>query len=326
MKAPFIGFELDAIENAERAAAAAGVPVHEVVGGLPLCWRWCWRMNKDTLSPIQLAGFFRPALTPALVAFGFLEAGEGPDFRVAGAERLLGITAKKAASGKARAASALRDSAGKMQKQPADIQRPASGGPAASQLYHPTPNTQHQEAKTAAGEPPKSAEPQPAPPPAVKPTPPPAQEPLMPAAADFAAWAQGERADKFGALPEHPDRAKFDAFWLEFAAELGGEQSRAQGTWLAYLEAEWPQSLTPTCPWSAFLATWRKYVPNRAAAPRPEPPGCAACGGTQGQVSPVWGRPLCSPCFAAYRAEGVQGPDTDAWVSRQRSPPAEVAA
>lgn len=65
----------------------------QVLGGLALLWRHCWRGKVDRVTAEQLAGFFcspAPGLPGALVAFGFLEAGD--TYRVRGVDRYLRLS------------------------------------------------------------------------------------------------------------------------------------------------------------------------------------------------------------------------------------------
>jgi hypothetical protein len=100
MSSNYIAFELDAFDDAEAAARAAGTSADVIMAGLLRLWRHCWRHKTDQVVPSQLLGIFGTSVSPALVAFGFLEELEA-GFRVRGAERYLRIQKARSAGGKA---------------------------------------------------------------------------------------------------------------------------------------------------------------------------------------------------------------------------------
>jgi hypothetical protein len=100
---PYIRFDLDAIDSAADVAAAAGVSINDIAGGLPRMWRHCWRKKSDTVEIAQLVAFFggdTGRVSQALASFGFLEA-TGTGWRVRGAERYLRVSEGKSKGGHA---------------------------------------------------------------------------------------------------------------------------------------------------------------------------------------------------------------------------------
>ncbi len=135
---PYIATDLDAFDDADAVAGATGLLAPLVLGGLARTWRWCWRNKTDRVTAEQLAGFFcspLPGLPAALVAFGFLEAGE--TYRVRGANRYLHITSVRSKAGQLRASGAQRDSRGRLRK--------SSTGPAHAGDATSTPPAHHQQ-------------------------------------------------------------------------------------------------------------------------------------------------------------------------------------
>ena len=133
----FIQVELDAYDRAEGVAGLLGVPTREVMGGLALLWRWCWKEKTDICGEAHLRGFFGGegrSVVEALEAFRFIER-TGDGCRVRGAERYLRISKARAEAGRSRAASAKRDERGRLRPAiagevldapPAKHQRPTS--------------------------------------------------------------------------------------------------------------------------------------------------------------------------------------------------------
>lgn len=135
---PYIATDLDAFDDAQSVAGATGLSPPQVLGGLALTWRYCWRNKVDRVTAEQVAAFFcspLPGLPGALVAFGFLADLGEHGFRVRGVERYLHISAARSAAGKVRAANAKRSSDGRLEpsKQPAPSQHVLDGQPAPRQ-------------------------------------------------------------------------------------------------------------------------------------------------------------------------------------------------
>jgi hypothetical protein len=139
----YIAFDLDALNVARDVGAAASLPEERITHGLLRMWAWCFREKTDTVTAIQVQGFFAPDTAPALVAFGFLAQTEN-GFRVRGAERYLRVSTQRAAAGRARSSSAGR-SAGKFtsDKPAADQQTTSSHQRTTSEKPALTPSTEH---------------------------------------------------------------------------------------------------------------------------------------------------------------------------------------
>lgn len=89
---PFIQVSFDAVDGAQAVAGTTGLSVQQVLGGLTLLWRWCWRSKVDQVDGLQLSGHFganNQDLPGALVSFGFLAPEDGGRFRVRGADKYL---------------------------------------------------------------------------------------------------------------------------------------------------------------------------------------------------------------------------------------------
>lgn len=84
----YIAFELDALNKAPAVARAARVSEDVIIGGLARMWAYCFREQAETLTALQVAGFFavESDVVAALAAFGFLEEA-GEVVRVRGADR-----------------------------------------------------------------------------------------------------------------------------------------------------------------------------------------------------------------------------------------------
>lgn len=142
---PFLALELDAFEDAAKAARKAGVHEDVILAGLPRIWLHCWRKKSDRVRPEDLDQFFTGAderLRRALATTGFIEIdGDPAGDRVKGAARLLAISASKAKGGHA-AKGNLRRGSG------APIDSPAYAGdgpgirPADSRLLQPAATSQ----------------------------------------------------------------------------------------------------------------------------------------------------------------------------------------
>jgi hypothetical protein len=147
---PYIAVDLDAFDDAQAVAGATGLLLPQVLGGLALMWRWCWRNKADRVTAEQLPGWFgftAPGLAAALVAFGFLEAGES--YRVRGVARYLRLSEVRARAGRARTAAAPRAGSGQLlpSTQPAHAGQPASTPPAADQPFQRASNSEQRRAK-----------------------------------------------------------------------------------------------------------------------------------------------------------------------------------
>lgn len=136
----YIATDLDAYDDAQGVAGVVSFGPHglqQVLGGLSLMWRWCWRNKTDRVTSEQVAGFFcYPAadLRGALAAFGFLELGP-ESHRVRGVARYLHLSAARSAAGKVRAANAKRGEKGRLESStpPAHAGQPASTPPPTDQ-------------------------------------------------------------------------------------------------------------------------------------------------------------------------------------------------
>lgn len=144
-KAPYIALELDAFEDAEKAARKAGVHADVVMAGLPRLWVHCWRRKTDRVRPEDLDQFFTGAderLRRALAAVGFTEIdGDPAGDRVKGAARLLRISASKSRGGHAAKGNLLRGSA-RPDATPAYAGDGPGIGPAEARLLQPAANSQ----------------------------------------------------------------------------------------------------------------------------------------------------------------------------------------
>lgn len=176
---PYLSFDLDGKKRAARVARAVGVDPGVVAWGLLELWEQTWASKEVVASEMVLDGCFgpNPRMREALVAYDFLQSVDG-GWRVKGAARYLGISESRVGGGKARVASAARDSKGRMvaascpapvqheapevpdvQQPPAPVQHMLDTHPAPDQLLHPTPNTQHPRKKPAGEKPAKSSAP-----------------------------------------------------------------------------------------------------------------------------------------------------------------------
>jgi hypothetical protein len=158
---PFIPLELDAKKLVPKVARAAGLEDCRVAWGLWELWEWVYASQRDVVTGLMLVGFFGPSeqLVAAMVDFGFLEDLEQGRFRVRGATRLINAATSQSRAGNARAATARRDSKGRLMpaalessaasaaggalddagpSEPAAVQRKPSATPAL------TPITNHQ--------------------------------------------------------------------------------------------------------------------------------------------------------------------------------------
>jgi hypothetical protein len=158
---PYLAFDLDAKKRAARAAAGLGVHAGQIAWGLLELWEHAWEAKSETVDALTLSCCFGPdpRVPGVLEAMGFVARGDDGLFRVRGADRYLRITEARSEAGKARAASAKRDSKGRLvstsktqqetgsdqlptSTQPALAGDASSGGPALS------PSTEHRDTET----------------------------------------------------------------------------------------------------------------------------------------------------------------------------------
>lgn len=139
---PYLPLELDAFEDAAKAARKAGVHEDVIMAGLPRMWLHCWRKKTDRVRPEDLDQFFTGAdekLRRALATTGFIAIdGDPAGDRVKGAARLLRISASKARGGHA-AKGNLRRGSAPPRHMPETV--PASS-PAEARLFQPTASSQ----------------------------------------------------------------------------------------------------------------------------------------------------------------------------------------
>lgn len=132
---PYLAFDLDAKKRAARAAAGLSVHPGQVAWGLLELWEHAWEAKSETVDALTLSCCFGPdpRVPGVLEAMGFVTAEPDGRFRVRGADRYLRITEARTKAGKARAATAKRDDAGKLVAKDAPVV-----------LDGPTPQNQHQ--------------------------------------------------------------------------------------------------------------------------------------------------------------------------------------
>jgi len=246
----YIAFDLDALNVARDVGAAASLSEERITHGLLRMWAWCFREKTDTVSVIQVQGFFGPEAAPALVAFGFLAQTEN-GFRVRGAERYLRVTKQRSEAGRARSSSAGR-SAGKFtsgqpadnQRQPAEHQRTTSEKPAL------TPSTEHLAPNTLKAAAAGSA-------------------PLTTA---IGWWVEAQRRRETAGLhkesPPHP--GKLEGWFAEAMLETNGDEQKLLGGYDAFLvDPFWRNEADKRCAWSGWLNQWRDFVTRATAPPVP---------------------------------------------------------
>lgn len=142
----YLAIDLGALKRAPGVAGSLGVSVQQAVGGLALMWSWAWEEKTEHCTDGQVRGFLACEAAQALIDFGFLEREEDGRLRIKGAQRYLRISEANAEAGKKRAATANRDSLGRLVSSsapPARASPATSAPPALSQPLHRTPNTEH---------------------------------------------------------------------------------------------------------------------------------------------------------------------------------------
>lgn len=281
----YIALELDALNKAPAVARAARVSEDAVIGGLARLWAYCFREQLDSVSRLQVAGFFATDvdLVPALVAFGFLEAA-GDSIRVRGADRYLRVAEARRKGGLA-ARKHLVPGGGKSKTEPmseptasaapADSQPTVSPAPAESQprvglgsTSALTPTTEHRLPTTEHRTP--STDDDASPPPRTLALATFAIEP--PDRARMSSWSaqefwkafELERRDR-GYPPEKwPSPLSLSQFWTE-ARGLYDVDVLGMAAAAYFVDAHW-RAARPACPWGAFAKTWHQFIPRRAAS------------------------------------------------------------
>lgn len=149
----YIAVDLKVIEvHAPALARAMGVDLPSVIGSLSLLWHRCWSAKTDTITSLEVRGFFsHPEAVPMLEAFGFLEKQDST-WRVKGADRYLRLRETRAKAGRARASKAARSAGSFTSKSPAHAGEltstpPAHAGQSTSTAPALTPSTEHRAPK-----------------------------------------------------------------------------------------------------------------------------------------------------------------------------------
>jgi hypothetical protein len=167
---PFLAVTLDAKRRLDRTERALELPRGRVHVGFLDLLEHVWERKDSHVNALVIAACFGPdeRLPAALVTFGFLvPAGAEWELDPEETARLLNTYRQRVAAGKARIAKAKRNARGTLQRStsdstsetsgatsgqpagtPASHQRRTSEPPAADQLLHPAPSTQHQNNKS----------------------------------------------------------------------------------------------------------------------------------------------------------------------------------
>jgi hypothetical protein len=135
----------------------------------------------------------------------------------------------------------------------------------------------------------------------------------------FFLWAQGEREQQAGLIPELSLDPPDTEAWFAEASAVVGSLDRLKGTYNAFLvDPFWMKNRNR---WAQFRKKWRDFVPP-AEAPAPPVPACRVCASTA-NVSGGW----CSPCGVAWQnsdaaREVITADDPnaliEAWVSGRK--------
>lgn len=285
---PYIGVDVDALDEFERVAIAAPIAPGDVYRGLLRLWLYCWKKKRTHVSREVLAGFFPGDLDriiPALIACEFLDAEASGELHVRGAEKRLGLMdvrseagakggRKSASSGKSlknlrqySRSEAPTEAAPKLtEAQPPNTEANASEPPK-QMLRTPEANT---EALTSNIQHPASKHPTPIASsgprkhvtPVVR-----VEKPAAPRETwkfpEWQQWAQFKRQEA-GLVPEDPVPIyEGERFWAVVTDWTGGAVQPVCAAFIAFGDDPYWQGQSPPLPLRAFMAQWAKYMPPK---------------------------------------------------------------
>lgn len=258
----YIAFELDALNKAPAVARAARVSEDSIIGGLARMWAYAFREQADTLSRLQVAGFFdvQADVVPALMAFGFIEEnGEG--FRVRGADRYKRVSdARRKGAEKTNAAKRERA----VERRSSDAQATLKSVDERALNDALTPSTEHRTPNTITT---TTVAPEPKQRLAVvyaKPD----KEPDLWLAEDFFAWAQWKRQE--AGLMGEKQRPRDLGSWFSVALmELGGNVEVLQEAFYRFGDDKFWQAKTPALPFAGFMSQWERFIPRGGSRAQP---------------------------------------------------------